>query len=554
MEHRVRAPLAAPARTALLVLGVALAYLLGARLGLQLAFANRNVTAVWPPTGIAVAALLLFGRRVLPGVAVGAFLANFTNGAGVPTALLITVGNTLAPYAASLLLSAPMRLSNDLERVRDVISLVVVGGLACMTISATLGTAALLATGAARASDTGSVWFTWWLGDAMGVVLFAPFLLLVAHVLPVRRLPRRRVTEAGVLIVILAGISVAAFSSSFPLAFLVFPPVLWAAVRFSRLGAATAVVVASATAIAITVHGGGPYASSLSVTASLVALQSFNGCVAVAALVLAVITDQAAAARAELETLTADLEHRVEERTAQLRAADEAKSAYVSRISHELRTPLTVIIGYTDLLEAGETDESRRDMITGVARASEHLLGLVDDVLDMSRIESGKEELRMEPVALGAVIGESLSLIVMQAREKGLSIHADGALASSSHVWADRSRLRQVVLNLLSNAVKYSPDAGRLDVTVKRARGARTRVAVTNSGAGIPLELVPRLFEPFERLGAENTGIAGTGLGLAVSRRIIECMGGTIGLDTEFPHGASFWFELDSARGAAVVS
>src|SRR5579864_7255560 len=139
----------------LLVAAVAAAYLIGARLGLQLAFANRNVTAVWPPTGIAVAALLLFGLRALPGVAIGAFLANLTNGAGLEAAVLISVGNTLAPLAASLLLTRVLAMRRDLARVRDVTALVV-AGLVGMTISATLGTVALLITGGLSPRDYGA--------------------------------------------------------------------------------------------------------------------------------------------------------------------------------------------------------------------------------------------------------------------------------------------------------------------------------------------------------------------------------------------------------------
>ena len=533
----------------LLVACVAAAYLIGARLGLQLAFANRNVTAVWPPTGIAVAALVLFGLRALPGVAIGAFLANLTNGAGLEAAALITVGNTLAPLIAGLLLGRVLAMRPDLARVRDVTALVAVG-LVAMTISATLGTTALLLTGGLSPGSYGATWTTWLIGDSMGVVLFAPFLLLVATTRRLPHLSRSRWLEAAVLLLVLVGASSGAFISHFPLTYLIFPPVIWAAVRFSRLGAAIAVVIASSIAIAATVRGGGPYVASLSVTGSLIALQTLNGCVALIALVLATVTDQARTDRSALEDLTADLEAQVEARTAELRASNDAKTEFLSRVSHELRTPLTAIIGYADLLLLDETREPQLAKLDALSRASEHLLALVEDVLDISRIDSGREALHMELVPLRTVITEALDLVAIEARERGIVIEAAGVEESTVSVSADRFRLRQALVNLLTNAIKYSPVDGAVSITTRPVTGARTRVTVTDSGPGIAPELLPRLFQPFDRLGAERTDVAGSGLGLALCRRLVESMGGAIGVESTIGHGSSFWFELGSSADA----
>jgi signal transduction histidine kinase len=535
-----------------LVAAVAVAYLIGARLGLQLAFANRNVTAVWPPTGIAVAALLLFGVRVLPGVAIGAFLANLTNGAGLEAAALITVGNTLAPLTAGLLLTRVLRMRHDLGRVRDV-TVLVVAGLVGMTISATLGTVALLVSGGLAPADYGETWITWWIGDSMGVVLFAPFLLLVATTRSWPRPTRGQWLEAAVLLLVLVGASAAASISRFPLTYLIFPAVIWAAVRFSRLGAATAVVIASSIAIAATVRGGGPYGASLSVTGSLIALQTLNGCVALIALVLAAVTDQARAARSALERLTAELEAQVEARTAELRASNEAKTEFLSRVSHELRTPLTAIIGYADLVLLDETREPQLAKLDALTRASEHLLALVEDVLDISQIDSGKQALHIEQVPLRAMIIEAVELVAIDARRRGIVITTIGVEESTVSVSADSFRLRQVLINLLTNAIKYSPVDGAVSVSIRPVTSARTRVTVTDAGPGIPAELLPRLFQPFDRLGAERTAVAGTGLGLALCRRIVESMDGAIGAESAVGRGSSFWFELGSRHAAGPI-
>jgi signal transduction histidine kinase len=537
----------------LLVGGLAVAYLIGARLGLQLAFANRNVTAVWPATGIAVTALLLFGLRAVPGVAIGAFLANLTNGAGLEAAALITVGNTLAPLTAGLLLTRVLAMRHDLARVRDVTALVV-AGLVAMTISATLGTVALLVSGGLSPADYGATWTTWWIGDSMGVVLFAPFLLLLATTRSLPRPTRAQWLEAAVLLLVLIGASAGAFISHFPLTFLIFPPVIWAAVRFSRLGAATAVVIASSIAIAVTVRGGGPYVASLSVTGSLVALQTLNGCVALIALVLAAVTDQARAARSALEHLTADLEAQVASRTAELRASNRAKTEFLSRVSHELRTPLTAIIGYADLLLLDESREPQVAKLNALNSASEHLLALVEDVLDISRIDSGGQALHIEVVPLRAVITEAVELVAIDATGRGIVITTIGVEESTVTVNTDRFRLRQALMNLLTNAIKYSPIDGVVSISIRPVTGARTRVTVTDSGPGIAAELVPRLFQPFDRLGAERTGVAGSGLGLALCRRIVESMGGAIGVESAVGSGSTFWFELGSSADAPEVA
>jgi signal transduction histidine kinase len=306
-------------------------------------------------------------------------------------------------------------------------------------------------------------------------------------------------------------------------------------------------VIASSIAIAATVRGGGPYVASLSVTGSLVALQTLNGCVALIALVLATVTDQARAARSALEHLTADLEAQVETRTAELRASNDAKTEFLSRVSHELRTPLTAIIGYADLLLLDETREPQLAKLDALSRASEHLLALVEDVLDISRIDSGSEALHMELVPLRTVITEAVELVAIEAKGRGIIIKAAGAEAATVSVSADRFRLRQALVNLMTNAIKYSPVDGAVSITARPVTGARTRVTVTDSGPGIAPELLPRLFQPFDRLGAERTDVAGSGLGLAVCRRLVESMGGAMGVESTVGRGSSFWFELGSS-------
>ncbi len=523
-------------------------YVLGAHLGLQLSRTNRNITTVWPPTGVAVAALLLGGLRLWPAVAAGAFMANLLNRASLETATLLTLGDTLAPVLAFLLLTRVLRIRNDLEGVSDVLRLMVFGGLACMTVSATLGTSAIVLSGALPAAQYWPVWPEYWIGDSIGVVLVAPAILLGAAALrqPPALPPRDRILEGAAVFVALLAVSIAPFFTAAPISFLVFPPVLWAAFRFGRLGAVGAVLLSAGLAIAAAATGGGPYRPQ-SVFGGLIALQAFNGSVALVAMVLAAITEQANRSRNALEQLTADLERQVAVRTAELRSSNEAKTEYLSRISHELRTPLTAIIGYSDLLAMDESRPDQLDKLRAVNRASEHLLSLINDVLDITSIETGSAESATEPVPVAEVIHEATNLVAKLAGDRSIDIRMARSAAASVWVMADRTRLRQVVINLISNAIKYTASGGTVRIAVTLPTLDRVRVAVTDSGPGIAPELIPRLFTPFDRLGAERSSVPGSGLGLALCQRIIEAMGGQIGVDSEVGRGSSFWFDLERA-------
>lgn len=248
------------------------------------------------------------------------------------------------------------------------------------------------------------------------------------------------------------------------------------------------------------------------------------------------------------------LESRVLERTRALEAArDDAeranrgKSEFLSRMSHELRTPMNAILGFAQLLEMTERSDKHGHWLSEIRHAGDHLLELIDELLDLARIEVGKLNVRLAPVDLDAVIQEAASMcrVSAGARQVALAVDAGGdALA----VVADRTRLRQILVNFLSNAVKYNRVGGR--VVVHRERGADgrcVRVTVSDTGPGIASERLALLFTPFERLGQEDSDVQGSGIGLALSRRLAELMHCDVGAESVEGEGSTFWIELPLA-------
>jgi integral membrane sensor domain MASE1 len=271
------------------ILAVAAVYYGAAKLGLSLAFETTSVTAVWPPTGIALAALVLWGRRMWPGVALGAFLANMWTGIPIYTVLGITVGNTLEALVGAYLLGRFADFRPSLERVRDVIALFLLGGVVSTTVSATIGVGSLIAGDEVSIDSFGSVWRTWWLGDMGGDLVIAPALMVAWTHFPFRRAPGR-LAEAFTLVLLVAGTSAFVFTHDTNLVFLIFPPLIWAALRFWQPGAVSATLLVASVAIPLTEAEQGPFTGSPD--ERLLLAQTLVGVFSMTGLVLAAVTTE----------------------------------------------------------------------------------------------------------------------------------------------------------------------------------------------------------------------------------------------------------------------
>ena len=223
--------------------------------------------------------------------------------------------------------------------------------------------------------------------------------------------------------------------------------------------------------------------------------------------------------------------------------ANQAKSDFLSSMSHELRTPMNAILGFGQLMTFDNTlSDKHKDNVREMLKAGHHLLELINEVLDLAKVESGKFDLVLEPVEACAIVRECLSLVSPQADKHNIQISLSGL--EKAMVRADRTRLKQALLNLLSNAIKYNREGGSVTLDVQPTDTGLLRIRVTDTGPGIPAGRLGELFQPFNRLGAENSGIEGTGIGLTITRRIIEMMGGTVNVESEVGTGSTFWIEL----------
>ena len=522
---------------------VAVVYVLAARAGLTLDAVSGFASLVWAPTGIALAAVLLAGGRIWPGVFIGALVANVITGAPVLAAAGIAAGNTLEAVAGAYALRRVPGFRLRLDSLRNVFALIVLAALLSTMISATIGVASLYLAGLTPQANVAETWRTWWIGDAMGALLVAP-LILVWAAPPRKPLLTRHLGEAAVLVlgILLAGLIVLTLSVSRgggPLshAYIFFPFLMWAAIRFGQRGAVTATVLVSAIAIAGTVVGRGPFIQP-TLHAGLLALQTFMGITAATFLVLGASVSERERSREQLRAAR-DI----------ARDANRAKAEFLAVMSHELRTPLNAIAGYAELLSlglSGPLNQKQSDAVTRIRTNQQHLLALIDDVLSFARIEAGNTPFNPEPVSVCETL-DSLETLLRPGLVRQELTYIWNGCDPLLVVRADPIKLRQILLNVLGNAIKFTPSGGRIELSARQS-GDRISIRVSDTGIGIPAEKIDRVFDPFFQGQSGTTReYPGVGLGLSIARDFARAMGGDIHVESAPKQGCTVTIDLASA-------
>ncbi len=534
-----------PLRLWSLIGALVVLYFLAGKLGLQFAFLNSSATAVWPPTGIALAAVLLLGYRVAPAVLIGAFLVNITTTGSLLSSLGIASGNTLEAVVGAFLVNRYAGGIAAFNRARDILSFSFLAGLVSTAISATIGVTSLALTGYAETSQLGAIWLTWWLGDAAGALIVAPLILLWGTTRNLGQL-RQRPAESILLLLTIVAVGALVFVYSglnrYPLPFLCIPPLVWAAFRFGQREVATGVAILSAIAGWATVSGWGPFVMQ-SENESLLLLQAFMGTIAAMTLPVAALIWERKAVELERGVLL----ERERAARADAEAANHAKDEFLAMLSHELRNPLAAIGNATQVL----VDLERQHAFGGRAveiihRQTKHLSRLVDDLLDVGRVTAGKIVLTRLRVNLADVVEKSLAVYLVAGRLQDYRTEVELA-----PVWVngDADRLSQIIDNLLTNSIKYTPAGGLIRVQTL-LDGDEAVMRITDSGIGIAPDLLPRVFDLFtQEQRSLDRAQGGIGVGLTLVRRLVELHGGRVDAYSEgVSKGSTFSVRLPRAE------
>jgi signal transduction histidine kinase len=502
---------------------LALIYLIAGKLALHLAFLHKSASPVWPPAGIALAALLILGLRVWPAIFIGAFLVNLTTLGNIFTSVGVASGNTLEAICGAWLVSRFAAGTQVFDRPQDVFKFAL-AALTSTTIAPTFGVSTLAVGGFAQWPNFWPIWLTWWLGDAAGVLVVAPLLLLWSVPASQRKWNRKQALEVSVLLLLLVVLAESVFGGwfpisarNYPISFICGPIVIWTAFRFTPRETATGIFVLSAIAIWGTLRGFGPFILQTE-NQSLLMLQCWTAALTITAMAIAAAIAERNRAQAAIEQQKDAVE-----------AANRTKDNFLAMLSHELRTPLTPVMAALDTLEAdGVRSSESKNSLSMIRRNVELESQLIDDLLDLTRIAKDKLQLRFGPLDAHEVINNVVEICRPEARARDLKLHLN-LRAGAHHVSGDAAKFQQIVWNLLKNAIKFTADNGEVTISSSNPEPQLLAVAVHDTGIGIEPEIMNRIFDPFEQgEHAFQRRYGGLGLGLAISKSLAQAHGGTL--------------------------
>jgi len=524
-------------------------YFIAGKLGLMLASLHASASPVWPPAGIALAALLLFGYRGWPAIFIGAFVVNVTTVGNVATSVAIATGNTLEALAGAWLVNRFADGKAVFDRPQGVFKFALVAAVSTI-ISPVFGVTSLALARFADWANYGAIWLTWWLGDATGDLVFTPLVLLWSAASK-RRWNKKEAAEVGALLLLLIALSWIVFggwfeisSRNYPIAFICGPIVIWTAFRFTQRETATGLFILSAIAVWGTLHGFGPFVRETE-NQSLLALQWWTAVLTITAMALS-------AGMAERRRI----EEELQQQKAVVEAANRTKDHFLAMLSHELRTPLTPVISTLESLETEPAPaEDIKSALAMIRRNIELETQLIDDLLDFTRVSRDKMQLRFAPVDAHLAISSVVEICRAEAESKRLNVHLN-LRANTHHVAADAAKFQQIIWNLLKNAVKFTPHNGEIVISSSNPSPKLLTISVRDTGIGMEPELMQRIFDPFEQGNRSfERRFGGLGLGLAISKSLAQAHGGTLTAQSEGrDRGSTFILSMQTLLPAEVAT
>ena len=513
------------------------AYVLTGLLSLGVMLNEGLASLVWPPSGIAVAALLLRGYRLWPGVWLGGFLTNYIASGHPMLAAVIGTGNTLEALLALLLLRRALAGQPILDGLRSTLKFLICAALIAPLPSATLGTLGMWAHGILESWQVPRVFGMWFLGDIMGVLTLTPAIYLIgkrlSHPLSDEALSFKAGNiEQVLLICATALVSVAVYAlpsdAATHLNYLPFMLTLWGALRLPLIQAIILSLLVSVIAISGTVAALAAL-DRVEVIEDLTLLYLFLATqTATVLLVGAVVRDREKIAE---ELLTAQQK---------AVAASEQKSQFLTNISHEIRTPLNGIIGVTGIMLPESTSDRQREQLRIVQNSADSLLTLLNDLLDHSRIEAGKLSIESHTFSLPQMLRDVIGLFESQAEAKGLQLRAKFSGDLPRYVVSDDTRIRQILVNIIGNALKFTEQGG-ITISVSQqdtptregTKSDNVIFSIEDSGIGIPEKSQSKIFDAFTQAEHSTARLyGGSGLGLTISRQLAEQLGGNLELQS----------------------
>ena len=519
-----------------------------AKAGLALASIHPSATPIWPPTGVALAAVLLWGYRTWPAIFTAAVIANATTAGSVATAIAIATGNSLEAVVGAYLINRCSRGCNTFSTPDSVAKFALICVVIATPISASIGLTSLATAGYIERTNFANAWVTWWLGDVTGALVVAPVIVLWASS-HYHAFNRNEFLETVGVLATAAAVGLIAFSplieqtpSRDPLGFLAILPMLWAALRRGPRDTATVALVLAGITIWGTLTGGGPFTTA-DLNASFLLVLMFLISITVPSLLLSADVEVRKKAEESLRRAQIELERKVAERTQELELANAAKSRFFAMASHDLRQPLHALGLFVAQLRTPLKSGERTKTIERVDATRKEMDEMFNSLLDISRLDAGILTPKITEFPIARLLQKIETRFDQATREKGLRLRVR---RSDAWVRSDAMLLERILLNLVSNAVRYTLRGGI--IVGCRRLGEMLRIEVWDSGPGIPEDQKRNIFGEFFQLPTpERNRYGGLGLGLAIVDRLRVLLNHQIDLASTVGRGSRFAIRVPMA-------